>query len=98
MDDEIKKRRLSAIKLYWENHRDQIHFHIPDLYSVDPLAHEIDPLIVPSTFIPEPVGGTIDVYQRAGSRIDSEPTDFILMNFLPGGYKKRWWFRMYRGL
>jgi len=96
--DEKIKRRLDATEIFWQANDRRNFFHIPDLYQVDPVAIDFDPYRVPASFIPEPVGGLIEVYDVNGRKIEDEPNDFILMNFLPGGYKKRWGFNLYGAL
>lgn len=73
--------------------------HPPDLFSLDPAITK--PYFVPANFIPEMVGGTIAIVQRKDGRqetLDAEGKEFILSNFLPGGYKKRWGFKHFCAL
>jgi len=90
--------RLKAAREYWHdfqgNRSTWAHLHPPTLGKIDPFVKK--PYFVPASFIPENVGGTINVVNRSQSRLsslDSEPKEFIMSNFLPGGYKKRWDFK-----
>ncbi|GAB3680408.1 hypothetical protein GCM10028857_03090 [Salinarchaeum chitinilyticum] len=69
--------------------------HIPDLFGLDPEARR--PFSVPSSFIPEQVGGNVSVTSADGGFLASEPLDLILGSFLPGGYKRRWEFDIWTG-
>lgn len=73
------------------------YLHPPDLFSLDPCVEE--PYVVPVSFIPTMVGGNVEIRNRSEGTVrneGSETTEFILGNFLPGGYKKRWHFRHFR--
>jgi hypothetical protein len=75
------------------------YFHPPNLFAVDPCV--VKPYYVPGTFIPIYVGGNIEIHDVSGGRVKSEGSEtkeFILANFLPGGYKKRWGFHHYRAV
>lgn len=69
--------------------------HIPDLFQLDPEAQR--PYSVPSSFIPEQVGGNVSVTNASGGFLDNEPLDLMLSSFLPGGFKRRWEFDMWTG-
>lgn len=69
--------------------------HIPDLFELDPEATR--PYSVPSSFIPEQVGGNVSVTNAGGGFLDNEPLDLMLSSFLPGGFKRRWEFDMWTG-
>ncbi|WP_336365133.1 hypothetical protein [Halalkalicoccus salilacus] len=69
--------------------------HIPDFFDLDPEATR--PYSVPSSFIPEQVGGNVSVTSASGGFIDNEPLDLMLSSFLPGGFKRRWKFDMWTG-
>jgi len=98
MNREVKIARLLAAHKYWQDlgsrsGRFSPYMHPPDLFNLDPVTAK--PYCVPANFIPERVGGTISIVQRTGGRqqtLDSEGKEFILSNFLPGGYKIRWGF------
>jgi hypothetical protein len=104
MNREEKIVRLRAAYMYWKDlgarsRRFKPYMYPPDLFSLDPAA--IKPYCVPANFIPERVGGTIAIVQRKDGRqqtLDAEGKEFILSNFLPGGYKKRWGFKHFRAL
>ncbi len=96
------ERTLAALT-HWRalQARSQIHpyFHPPDLFAIDPCV--VKPYYVPRTFIPIYVGGNIEIHDISGGRVKSEGSEtkeFILANFLPGGYKKRWGFHHYRAV
>jgi len=66
------------------------------LYGSDPVA--TSPYIVPSTFIPEEIGGNVTVVDEDEERLATENLNQMLSNFLPGGYKQRWGnFDLWRG-
>ncbi len=96
------ERALSALTHWRElQNRPQIHpyFHPPDLFAIDPCV--VKPHYVPRTFIPIFVGGNIEIHDISGGRVKSEGSEtkeFILANFLPGGYKKRWGFHHYKAV
>ncbi len=69
--------------------------HIPDLFDLDTEAER--PYSVPSSFIPEQVGGNVSVKSTRGAYLDHEPLDLVLGSFLPGGYKRRYRFDMWTG-
>lgn len=69
--------------------------HIPDLFKLDPEATR--PYSVPSSFIPEQVGGNVSVTSASGGFLANEPLDLMLSSFLPGGFKRRWEFDMWTG-
>jgi len=90
--------RLKAAREYWNDFQGQrsawAHMQPPDLCKIDPYVKK--PYYVPWSFIPETVGGTIHVVNRSQSRLislESEAKEFVMANFLPGGYKKRWEFK-----
>lgn len=69
--------------------------HIPDLFDLDPEATR--PFTVPSSFIPEQVGGNVSVSNTSGGFLGNEPLDLMLSSFLPGGFKRRWEFDIWTG-
>lgn len=69
--------------------------HIPDLFDLDPEATR--PYSVPSSFIPEQVGGNVSVTNADGGFLAHEPLDLMLSSYLPGGYKRRWEFDIWTG-
>jgi len=105
MNREEQISRLRAAHKYWQKFGhgpgkfSYAYMHPPDLFGLDPAT--VKPYCVPANFIPERVGGTIAIVQRTGGRqqrLDAEGKEFILSNFLPGGYKKRWGFKHFRAL
>ncbi len=96
------ERTLTALT-YWNalQTKPNMHpyFHPPNLFEIDPCV--VKPYFVPGTFIPIYVGGNIEIHDISGGRVESEGSEtkeFILANFLPGGYKKRWGFHHYRAV
>jgi hypothetical protein len=96
------ERTLGALT-YWKALQARSHaypyFHPPNLFAIDPCV--VKPYYVPGTFIPTYVGGNIEIHDISGGRVKSEGSEtkeFILANFLPGGYKKRWGFHHYRAV
>lgn len=96
------KRALAALT-HWKAFQAKPHlhpyFHPPDLFAIDPCV--VKPHYVPGTFIPIYIGGNIEIHDISGGRVKSEGSEtkeFILANFLPGGYKKRWGFHHYRAV
>ncbi|QYZ78054.1 hypothetical protein E2N92_00715 [Methanofollis formosanus] len=105
MNREEKIARLRAAHNYWQKFGsgpgkfNYAYMHPPDLFNLDPAT--VKPCCVPANFIPERVGGTIAIVQRTEGRqqtLDAEGKEFILSNFLPGGYKKRWGFKHFRAI
>lgn len=103
MTREKQIARLKAAREYWrefQGSRSQMaHMHPPTLCKIDPFVAK--PYFVPASFIPESVGGSINVVNRSQSRlisIESEAKEFVMANFLPGGYKKRWDFKHWQAL
>lgn len=103
MTREEQISRLRAAYEFWSKFRDgspwQPYMHPSDLFDLDPLVKK--PHYVPMGFIPEKVGGVITVVNRTQSRLrqmDTETKEFVMSNFLPGGYKKRWEFKHWRAL
>lgn len=101
MTNEDLISRLRAAHKYWGQYIGEkskyAHLHPPDLCLLDPLVKK--PYYIPSGFIPEYVGGSIAVVQRGGGAlrpVDRESKEFIMHNFLPGGFKKRWEFRHWK--
>ena len=96
-----EKRLLRATSLrsnHWSKFKyPHPYLHPPDLFNFDPYVNR--PYLVPATFIPMMVGGKIEIRNRSTGHAKSEgsdTTEFILGNFLPGGYKKRWNFKHFR--
>src|SRR5262249_29930476 len=52
-------------------------------------------LHVPSSTISEPLGRQIRILDENGDYIDSDPAEFVLNSFLPGGFKIRYRGRMW---
>jgi len=105
MNREEKIARLRAAHKYWKKFGSgpgkfpYPYMHPPDLFKLDPVTTK--PYCVPANFIPESVGGSIAIVKRSiGEQqpLDVEGKDFILSNYLPGGYKKRWGFKHYRAI
>lgn len=102
MKRELRLARAKAAYDHWDSFRSNpsaLHpyLHPPDLFSFDPCVKE--PYVVPSSFIPTLVGGNIEIKNRSKQSVKNEgteTTEFILANFLPGGYKKRWNFSHFR--
>ncbi|MDG6250878.1 hypothetical protein [Methanocalculus sp.] len=101
MEREMRLARAKAAYERWSAFRSgsfpHPYLHPPDLFSFDPCVEK--PYLVPATFIPTMVGGNIEIRNRSRGVVrneGSETTEFILGNFLPGGYKKRWNFRHFR--
>lgn len=69
--------------------------HIPDLFELDPEVSR--PYSVPSTFISEEVGGNVSVTNTDGTFLGNESLNFMLSSFLPGGFKRRWEFEIWKG-
>jgi hypothetical protein len=90
--------RLQGIRGYLEN-QDFPYLDLAGLYGSDPVAES--PYIVPGTFIPEEIGGSVtvvDAEEDAGETLAHENLNQMLNNFLPGGYKQRWGnFDLWRG-
>lgn len=100
--EERLRDRLDGLIQYQSDLLDRIRYsqfspycHIPDLFDLDPEARR--PFSVPSSFIPEQVGGNVSVTSADGGFLASEPLDLILGSFLPGGYKRRWEFDIWTG-
>lgn len=98
-EDQIS--RLRAAHKYWGQYIGEksmyAHLHPPDLCVFDPLVKK--PYYIPAGFIPEYVGGSIAVVQRGGGAlrpVERESKEFIMHNFLPGGFKKRWEFKHWK--
>ncbi len=54
--------------------------------------------VIPGTFIPTPIGGFVSVLGTGVAEIsETEPKLQTLSNFLPGGFKHRWGFRLWYG-
>jgi len=103
MDQMRNYERALAALAHWKALQARSHiypyFHPPDLFAIDPCV--VKPYYVPRTFIPIFVGGNIEIHDISGGRVKSEGSEtkeFILANFLPGGYKKRWGFHHYRAV
>lgn len=101
IDRERRLARAQAALDYWTNFQSGLfpyaYLHPPDLFAFDPMVEK--PYAVPSTFIPVFVGGNINIRNRSNGSTrneGSETTEFILGNFLPGGYKKRWNFLLFQ--
>lgn len=101
MNRENQISRLRAAYKYWSQYSDQnammAHLHPPDLCAFDPLVKK--PYLIPAGFIPEYVGGSMAVVQRSRGLlrpVERESKEFIMHNFLPGGFKKRWGFKHWR--
>lgn len=79
------------------------YLHPPDYYNDLPINENglpRDPSwVVPRTFIPSPIGGTITVQGVGvnGTITETEPKLQTLANYLPGGYKHRWRFDLWYG-
>lgn len=98
--DESLDRVEAALK-YWKKQQRLKHpyFHPPDLFSLDPFVER--PYLIPPTFIPDYIGGKIEIRTDKGILQDAdggETKEFMMANFLPGGYKKRWNFDTYRAV
>ncbi len=100
--EERLRDRLDGLIQYQSDLLDRIRYsqfspycHIPDLFDLDPEARR--PFSVPSSFIPEQVGGNVSVTSAEGGFLASEPLDLILGSYLPGGYKRRWEFDIWTG-
>lgn len=76
------------------------YLHPPDYFSLLPIDDNglsRDPSwVIPQTFIPIPIGGTIAV-EGVPINTAAEPKLQTLANFLPGGYKFRWLFNLWYG-
>lgn len=101
-EEERLKARLDGLIQYQDDLLDSVrgsqyspYCHIPDLFDLDPEAQR--PFSVPSSFIPEQVGGNVSVTNTSGGFLDSEPLDLMLGSFLPGGFKRRWNFDIWTG-
>ncbi len=79
------------------------YLHPSDYFNnlpIDNLGQSRDPRwVVPSTFIPNPLGGMISVERIGpqGAVNVSESKLQTLASFLPGGFKHRWSFLLWRG-
>lgn len=100
--EERLRDRLDGLVQYQSDLLDRIQYspfspycHIPDLFGLDPEARR--PFSVPSSFIPEQVGGNVSVTSANGGFLASEPLDLILGSYLPGGFKRRWEFDIWTG-
>lgn len=98
MDKRMREARVDEALRHWKSKaRDRFHYlYPPDLFLIDPNARR--PYVVPGSFIPEPLGGSVQVRDRRaqGRYLGSEAADFIVGAFLPEGHKKRWEFRHFR--
>lgn len=98
MTREKRLLRAQAALDHWSKFKyPHPYLHPPDLFNFDPYVNR--PYLVPATFIPMMVGGKIEIRNRSTGHAKSEgsdTTEFILGNFLPGGYKKRWNFKHFR--
>lgn len=97
--------RLEAAIQFWRKQQSMggsyhAYFHPPDLFSIDPFAER--PYVIPPTFIPDYIGGKIEIRTPKGDIVKDggadETKEFMMSNFLPGGYKKRWNFGTYRAI
>jgi hypothetical protein len=99
--DMIDKKTL--IVLHAAERWKKAYLHPSDYFSrlpIDDNGIQRDPSwIIPSTFIPVPIGGTITVEGTgaSGTITKQEPKLQTLANFLPGGYKYRWRFQLWYG-
>ena len=101
MKRDIRLARANAAYEHWSAFRSgsfpHPYLHPPNLFSFGPCVEK--PYVVPASFIPTMVGGNVEIRNRSEGTVrneGSETTEFILGNFLPGGYKKRWHFRHFR--
>lgn len=82
--------------------REDDYLQPPDYFNLLPIDNSgssRDPSwVIPGSFIPTPIGGTIAVEGPKGpGGIVTEPKLQTLANFLPGGYKHRWNFKLWYG-
>jgi len=78
------------------------YLHPPYYYNrlpIDNNGNSRDPSwVIPESFIPLPIGGTITVEETGANIItETEPKLQTLASFLPGGYKHRWEFKLWYG-
>jgi|TARA_B100000315_G_C14592669_1_gene596789 hypothetical protein len=78
------------------------YLHPPYYYNrlpIDNNGNSRDPSwVIPESFIPLPIGGTITVEETGANIItETEPKLQTLASFLPGGYKHRWGFKLWYG-
>lgn len=89
---DLRIARLRAIQRYWaERQEDRYnpYCYIPDLFNADPVAER--PYSVPNNFIPEDVGGNIQVIDADDDTVlATETLNQMLSSFLPGGFQRRW--------
>ncbi|MGV8118913.1 MAG: DEAD/DEAH box helicase [Candidatus Xenobiia bacterium LiM19] len=85
---------LEAAKNYGKKRSKYFYLHPTDYFSNLPLPRKTH--IVPENFIPEPIGGFINV-KCNNQAIEIEPRLQMLSNFLPGGFKNRWGFKLWYG-
>jgi hypothetical protein len=90
--------RLQGIRSYLED-QDFPYLDLAGLYGADSVSKS--PFVVPSTFIPEEIGGSVtvvDANEDSGETLARENLNQMLSSFLPGGYKQRWGnFDLWRG-
>ncbi|WP_440955292.1 hypothetical protein ACSAZK_17480 [Methanosarcina sp. Mfa9] len=100
MDNDKNYARASSAFEHWKSLKNKYpYFHPPDLFHIDPCAKS--PYLVPQSFIPISIGGNIEIEsidKGRNNNLGSETADFTLVNFLPGGYKKRWNFDHYKAI
>jgi hypothetical protein len=99
-DDPTDKKTMIVLRAAerWK----KSYLHPPNYFNllpVDAAGLPRDPSwVIPETFIPTPIGGSVTV-EGHGSRTitEIEPKLQTLANFLPGGYKHRWGFDLWFG-
>jgi hypothetical protein len=84
--------------------RNSSHYlHPPDYFSALPIDNDGEATdrayTIPESFVPIPIGGNVNVrLERNGqAQMEEEPRMQMLANFLPGGFKNRWDFKLWYG-
>jgi len=105
-DDETAKntyKLLSAADslLKTRNPNFEPYLHPPDYFSYLPLDQDGNSISgqfkLPTSFIPEPIGGNVNVELGNNRPDERESLLQMLANFLPGGFKIRWNFKLWYG-
>ena len=92
VEEDVIIARMRAIEQYYRDIQQSDYYpycYIPDLFDTDPQAER--PYSVPDSFIPEDVGGNIQIVEaESGEVLATETLNQMLGSFLPGGFKRRW--------
>jgi hypothetical protein len=98
VNEDMRIARMRAIQRWYRERLEDDYYpfcHIPDLFEIDPNAER--PYAVPKSFIPEDVGGNVQVIEADDEELlATETLNQMLGSFLPGGFKQRWEFQVFR--